>query len=749
MLLFGLAYGEGRRVDKKNAELIRAVEKQNRGDLAGARAGFEKILQKEPGNYLAHYSLGVLDANAGRAREAHARFDRVLALNGAFHQARLNRSLMSYRLGDRAAALDDVEQCLAVKPDWPEAIQQRRMLVETGEGAAPDVADLVNTGLAQHNAGQIDQARETLLAVLARDPANYAALYSLGVITSQQGQHALAADLFARACQAQPDNATAFFARGAALQACGLYEAALAMFDQAIAIDPKFESSYANKSSLLHSLGRQRDALAVTEASLKVNPGNLQALNNRGYLLTEFKLFSQAADTFGVLLRHAPDYDYALGLKLFAQLHACDWSTFEDDRTRIIDGVRARKPVMNPLAFNAICDNAADIRLCAEEFAARKFPPQGKRLWNGEVYLHRKKRVALISADFREHPVGYLLIGLLEQMQRGRVELYAVSLGIRDKSELERRFRYAFDHFLDCSQKQSDEIARMLRDMEIDVAIDLSGYTSGARLDILAFRPAPVQATYLGYPGTLGCPYVDYIIADPVTIPERLQSAYSEKVVRLPHCYLPRDNSLVIPEREEAEKLHDLPPHSFLYASFNHDYKINPPVFAVWMNLLKKTPGSLLWLMRLNEDAYKNIAESARAHGVDPERILFASRVPRVEDHLARYRLVDVALDTFPYNGHTTTSDALSAGCPVVTLAGESFASRVASSLLTDVGLDELITTDLIAYERAASRFAEDPDYARGIRARLAETLASGAWPPSSAKQAEALERVIFEMRPV
>jgi predicted O-linked N-acetylglucosamine transferase (SPINDLY family) len=278
-----------------------------------------------------------------------------------------------------------------------------------------------------------------------------------------------------------------------------------------------------------------------------------------------------------------------------------------------------------------------------------------------------------------------------------------------------------------------------MRAMEIDVAIDLSGYTSGSRLDVLSYRPCPAQATFLGFPGGLNVPYVDYLIADRVTVPEEMQKYYREKLLYLPHCYLPRDTSVkpssITPTRAEF----GLPDDGIVFCSFNHDYKINPLMFAVWMDLLRENPKSVLWLMKLNEDAQGNLAASANAHGVDPARLVFATRVPRIEDHLARYRLADVCLDTFPYNGHTTTSDALLAGVPVVTMAGQGFASRVATSLLLDAGKAPTNCTDFQAYKNVAMELATSPKKSIDSSIQSAEYQ----WPKSAYDQSNAFSELI------
>jgi predicted O-linked N-acetylglucosamine transferase (SPINDLY family) len=358
-------------------------------------------------------------------------------------------------------------------------------------------------------------------------------------------------------------------------------------------------------------------------------------------------------------------------------------------------------------------------------------------MWRGEQYRHRKKRVGFLSSDFREHPVGYLLIGLIENLDSTRIETYGFSAGIRDGSDLYRRYRNAFDHYLDCKDKTSHEIARLMRAMEIDIVIDLSGYTSGSRLDVLSHRPCPAQATYLGFPGGLNLPYVDYLIADWVTVPEEMQKYYREKLLYLPHCYLPRDTSVKPSPNTPRRSEFGLPDDGLVFCSFNHDYKINPPMFAVWMDLLRENPKSVLWLMKLNEDAQRNLAASANAYGVDPARLVFATRVPRIEDHLARYRLADVCLDTFPYNGHTTTSDALLAGVPVVTLAGEGFASRVAASVANDAGAAGLVCGSLAEYGQKAVPISGVSQHQKMASASL--------WPIAESILANEFAEVIYQ----
>jgi predicted O-linked N-acetylglucosamine transferase (SPINDLY family) len=519
------------------------------------------------------------------------------------------------------------------------------------------------------------------------------------------------------------------------LQTAGLYEAAIEHFDKAAELNPQLMEVYNNKATLLHTLHRHFEALTTLDKALAVNPTDQKSLHNKGYILTEYKQHKIAADIFSHLLALNPDYEYAEGLRALARLHSCDWTGFEENKQRILQGLAEGKRVCNPFAVMAITDDLKAHQQCAEIFGEHRFPQAKELLWKGEIYRHRKKRVAFISADFREHPVGYLLVGMLEKLDKSQFELVGISLGIRDESSLYKRYRNLFDHYLDYREKPSIEIAQVMRAMEIDIAIDLSGYTAGSRLEILSYRPAPVQITYLGFPGGLSVPYIDYLIADRGTVPEELQAGYKEKILYLPHCYLPRDTGVRPAPTTIAKSEFGLPEDAVVLCSFNHDYKINPPVFEEWMKLLSETPKSVLWLMKLNEAAQQNLQASANHYGIDPSRLIFAERVPKIEDHLARYRHVDLFLDTYPYNGHTTTSDALLVGTPVVTLSGTGFQSRVARSLLTDCGKNENATLNLSDYASRARAILKESHSG----AALTQTRREIEWPITEQQQADAL----------
>jgi predicted O-linked N-acetylglucosamine transferase (SPINDLY family) len=348
------------------------------------------------------------------------------------------------------------------------------------------------------------------------------------------------------------------------------------------------------------------------------------------------------------------------------------------------------------------------------------FPPvdPARHLWHGERYRHKKIRIAYVSPDLREHPVGHLMCGVFERHDKNRFETYAISLGIDDGSRLRARMVKAFDHFIDVRAMGSLQIAQLMREHEIDVAIDLAGYTSDSRTEVFSYRPVPAQVGYLGYPGTMAVPNIDYILADQYVIPAADQQYYTEQVVYLPDTYLPTDGSVKIAERTPTRAECGLPEQGIVFCSFSHDYKINPALFDIWMRILARVPGSVLWLMSRVEVSKANLRREAQARGIDPARLIFAERVPLVEDHLARYRQADLFLDTHPYNAHTTAADALMAGLPVLTYMGHSFPSRVAGSLLHALGMEELATTSFEQYEELAVRLASSPELLAGVKAR-------------------------------
>src|SRR6185295_8137969 len=417
------------------------------------------------------------------------------------------------------------------------------------------------------------------------------------------------------------------------------------------------------------------------------------------------------------------DRPYLRGHLMFCKLQCCDWSGFETERGDIIAALRQGKRALPPVLSAALLESPGEQLRAAQILAQDKFAPASP-LWRGETYRHERIRVAYVSADFRAHATAVLTAGLFEQHDRQRFETIAISFGPEDESPLRDRVKRAFDRFVDMRGRDDVEIARFIRESEIDVAIDLKGYTSDARPAIFALKPAPVQVNYLGFPGTMGVNFMDYIVADPMVVPPADEAHYSEKIVWLPDSYQPNDRMREIATGDLSRGAAGLPERGFVFCCFNNSYKIQPPFFEMWLRLLRQIEGSVLWLLADNPAAMANLKREGEKHGVDAKRLVFAPRRD-LKDHLARHRLADLFLDTLPYNAHTTASDALCAGLPVLTCLGNTFAGRVAGSILNAAGMPELVTNSLAEYEARALTLARDPAMLAAVKSKLQTNLAT------------------------
>jgi predicted O-linked N-acetylglucosamine transferase (SPINDLY family) len=543
--------------------------------------------------------------------------------------------------------------------------------------------------------------------------------HRLGYCHLALGDFAGAAQVLQREVQAFPDLVNAHLALGVALVQLQRQEEALAAFLEAARLDPGSAEAHTNAGNVLAALGRHDEALAQLRQAAQAPPGLADPHFNLGVALQRLKRHEEAIDSFQAALGIAPRMPYALGHRLWNELSLCRWDAIGPGSAELRRQVRDEGLAVAPFTFLALSDDPQEQRLCAELHLRKALPALAAPLWRGERYRHDRIRVAYLSADFCEHATAYLAAGLFERHDRSRFETVALSYGADDRSPMRARLARAFDKFVDVRALSDAHVARLLRDMEIDIAVDMKGHTTEARIGILAHRPAPVQVAYLGYPGTSGAGFIDYVLADRFVLPEIEQQHWTEKVVYLPDCYQVNDAGRAIAEQTPTRAEAGLPERAFVFCCFNNSYKILPRMFDVWMRLLRELHGSVLWLLEDNAGARVNLEREARARGVDPARLVFARRLPHA-GHLARHRLADLFLDTLPYNAHTGASDALWAGLPVLTCAGSTFAGRVAGSLLRAVGLPELATRSLAGYEALALQLASDRGRLRQLRERLA-----------------------------
>jgi protein O-GlcNAc transferase len=566
------------------------------------------------------------------------------------------------------------------------------------------------------------EALAPLSEVVARAPRRGAG-HRLGYCHLALGDFKSAEQLLRREIAAHPDLVDAHNTLGVALINQGRPHDALAVFLEAARLDPRSATANNNVANVLGELGRNEEALPYLQKVIDANPGLADARHNLGMLLQKLKRHEQAAASLEEALRLAPRAAYTLSSLVWNELAICKWEGLTPHVDALRSEVRRGEIPAEPFVLVAVSPSPEEQRLCAQRHVREKLP-QRPPLWRGSRYRHDRVRLAYLSADYSEHATAYLAAGLFERHDRSRFEVIGVSYGPDDRSPMRQRLMRAFDRFVDVQSRGDEETARLLHEMEVDVAIDLKGYTTGARPEILSYRPAPVQVSYLGFPGTMAAPFIDYIVADRWVLPAEDRLHYTEQVVYLPDSYQVNDAARSVAERTPSRALAGLPRDGFVFCCFNNSYKIMPPVFAVWMKLLREIPQSALWLLEDSGEAKRRLQQAAQAAGVDAARLVFAARVAPAE-HLARHRLADLFLDTLPYNAHTTASDALWAGLPVLTCVGNTFAGRVAGSLLRAVGLPELVTQTLHDYETLAFKLARSPALLAQIRDRLEHNRAT------------------------
>src|SRR5215831_4587695 len=611
---------------------------------------------------------------------------------------------------------------------------------------------------ALYGSGNMAAAAQACKVILRRNGRDVPALYLLALTAVQQRDCARAERVFAKLTKIEPNSAEIWANRGANLYALNLFDRALEAFDRALTIEPAFFEVLYNRGKLLNDVGRLEEALAFYDKCLELMPGFVEALNNRGNLLaklerndealasyqkciavaptfatvwknagiilSKMRRYEEAAKALGRALELDPNAEDAIGYLVHARQQLSEWGDLPALTSRLLDCVQKGTGAVIPFVLIAAADSCRLQLQCARDYIAKEYPPADRMLWRGKRDTHARIRIAYLSADFRGHAVAYLTAGLFEHHDRTKFETIAISFSLGDPGEMQARIRNAFEKFTDVRNKNDREVANLIRELEVDIAVDLMGFTHYHRLGVLALRPAPIQLNYLGYPGTMGAPYIDYIIADRYVVPSHLRSGYSEHIVYLPDTFQANDTKRPLPTRAPSRLEVGLPERGFVFCSFNNPAKITPAVFDVWMRLLLQVENSVLWLLADSAASERNLRREAQARGIAPDRLIFAPRVG-YDDYLARYRLADLFLDTLPFNGGTTASDALWAGVPVVTCSGEAFAARMAGSLLNAIGLPELITQTLSDYERLALKLATDAGMLTDIRAKLSRNRAT------------------------
>jgi len=635
------------------------------GNFLEAESKFLQSLELIPDRASTLTNLSAAQLGLGKFDEAAVSAQRAIGIDGANGEAWLNKGNALQALRRYGEALADFDRALALNPDSAQAWS--------------------NKGVALGSLKRFDEAL-----------AHY--------------DHAVALN---------PDYAEGWSNKGLALRERKRHGEALAQYDRALALKADYAEAWSNKGLTLVDLQRYDEALQHYDQAIALKPDYAEAWSNKGAALVDLRRYDEALQHYERVLALNPDLDSVLADLIHTKLLIGDWHGLVGKVRELVDGLRTRHVVATPFALLSVTDSP-DLHLHAAQIWVNRKYPVNLSLPSIRKRPHQKIRIGYFSADFNNHPVSHLTAELFEIHDRGRFEILGFSLRDRKpEDEMRARLRKAFDQFIDVENLSDMDAAKLSREREIDIAVDLGGHTRDARTGIFALRAAPIQANYLGYPGTLGAGYVDYIIADETVVPDDELIFYSEKIVYLPDCFQSNDTHRIISDKAFTRQELGLPKAGFVFCCFNNSYKINPALFESWMRILRNTERSSLWLLANSKAVETNFRNAAKKHGVDPDRLIFGGRLPPPE-YLARYRVADLSLDTLPFNAGTTASDALWAGLPVLTQTGRSFSGRMATSLLKAIGLPELIAQTQEEYEMMAIELATNPDKLKQIRRKLA-----------------------------
>ena len=677
------------------------------GEFKNAQTACEKAIALKPGFHPAHSNLGNIFKAQNKYEDAERCYRQAIELSPEFVDAYANLGGTLIALGRTDEALEACLKAVELSPNHVEAL----MAFAHALRAAGERADAI-----------------TVCRRAIELRPNYGPVYSdLGCVLQEDGQFEEAIKAHEKAIELKPDYAEAHSNLGIVFKDLGRYEDAVRCYKTAIELKPQYADAYSNLGVAFGLLQQHSEAVEAYKQAIELDPRHIIAYVNLAGALSEQDQIAEAISIYAKALTIEPDHPGALIDHYHLRRKVCDWDGLATAEEKILtstyrDGVRiASFPVLN-LPCGAE-DHLLSARVWAEGLPRPVSQPFTYAPLRSQS-LGERLRIGYLSGDFYRHATTNLIAELIERHDRGRFEVFGYCFSRDDGSQMRQRVVTAFDRFTPIGPMSHAEAAKRINEDGIDILIDLKGYTTDARTEILAARPAPIQVNYLGYPGTMGADFIDYIIADKFIAPMDQTPFFDEKIVHLPGCYQPNDTKRAVADHTPSRAECGLPETGFVFCSFNNSYKITPEIFALWMRLLQAVPGSVLWLLESAPQMRENLRRKAASLGIDPSRLVFAPKMD-LSAHLARHRNADLFLDTLPVNAHTTASDALWAGLPVLTCAGETFVSRVCGSLLKAVDLDELITYSLEHYERTALSLAGNPEMLSKLCNRLAKAKLS------------------------
>lgn len=634
---------------------------------------FDKCIELDPKNLKAFMRKAITLNLLDRFIDSIDCYQKIIELNPNFIDAYINQAEILNSIGKADLSLSVFQKALEIDP------KNAKLFIRYGNVLS--------------NLGRVDEALKAYKKSIEINSINVGALVNIGYLLKKIKKYNEAILYLKKSIEISVDPEV-YFNIGGAYYSLGNYLEGIVYFDKAIKLKPDFMEPYLLKARALQALGKFDEAILYYE---KVEENKIVFLKN------------------------------SLGELLNIKRLVCDWSNFDNDKNKLELLLKENKSVANPFVVCGLFGDPAIHKIAAEIYANDSFPLNDTLGQINKYPKNKKIRIGYFSGDFSDHPVGLLIADVLANHDKSKFELFGFSLTKKNNSETRIRIKNTFDEFIDVENHSDKNVALLAREKKIDIAIDLCGYTGGSRPGIFAMRAAPIQIIYLGYPGTTGTNYIDYIFSDKFIIPKESRQYYTEKIIYLPKSFQPNVEKIPLSNKFFTRESQGLPATGFIFCCFNNSGKITPKMFKLWIRLLSNVPGSVLWFSEFSDLTINNLRNACKKLGMEPERLIFSSAEMHRKDHYERIKLADIFLDCYPYGGHSTASDFLRNGIPVVTLKGRSIPNMVASSMLFNLSLSELITSSELDYEKLAIKLATSPGYLKEIKFKLISNIDSSS----------------------
>jgi len=668
------------------------------GDFQASKEILEKVLVSNPNHSQAHEFLAYIAGNTGQAELSQKHLIQACAQSDCSVFA-------LYYLGSSYLELANYSQAAVY---FEKALQKQENFFEA----------LHDLGTTQAHLDLQEAALDSYTKALSLRQDSPELYFNLARLQDDYCHFEQALQYYNQSIELSPHFVEAIANKAITLKELKRYQEAFDAYDLAIQLQPNYAEAWSNKGLAFSDLRRYQEALECYEQAIKLKPNYLDAWVNKSAVLHALKRYTQAIEAYQQVIKLNPDTNCIYGSLVHAKSTICDWSNYDQDVKYINQMINDGISVIPPFAWLLLSNSEESNLRAAKLFTAHQYPERKNNiLFLGKENI-KKIKLGYYSHDFYNHATAFLMAEFFELHNKDRFEIVAFSFSPNMHDEMQQRLVNAFDQFIDVNAMTDQQVAELSREMGIDIAIDLKGYTTNCRTGIFSYRAAPIQVNYLGYPASMGADYMDYLIADHIIIPKENQPFFTEKIAYLPNSYQVNDSKRKVSEKIFTRAELGLPGNGFVYCCFNNNLKITPHVFDSWARILKQVPGSVLWLLEDNVLAKANLIQEAQSRGLSEDRIVFAGRLD-LPEHLARHRLADLFIDTLPCNAHTTASDALWVGLPVLAILGETFAGRVAASLLSAIDMSELITKNLDEYEALAIDLAGNPEKLQALKEKL------------------------------